>query len=272
MSSVVAAWHGALRERAAQDELLSYIARVAELNGEYLAREMRVPRYSKIVAAQRMQEAAVEDSTDDKIIDAALTGRIVIRSDVHGPPDGFVAAARDAGLTPQHSDGAREYPVISVDTVHLRGRDFRLLDPRRLYPGTDRLSFVFMACPKAPFLDGSLCTVTPKARLQRATSDVARGADWYLECPYIHLRYVLEDWTFQLLSWVKFFFMSGLTWNGYEELQGYETEAATYRAFADRDGVENAKRHSFYVLMEAFRADAESWIGTFAKLRDDEDE
>ncbi len=88
-----------------------------------------------------------------------------------------------------------QYPVLRVASVALRGCDFRLFDPRRLYPGDDRLSFVFATCPEAPFLDGYLVTVNPILKVAQKFGDVAKGADWFLECPYIHLRYVLEDWT-----------------------------------------------------------------------------
>jgi hypothetical protein len=270
MSSVIAAWQGAVADPTTQDELLSFIARIAELNGEYLAREARVPRFSEIIAAQRQQGQRPREDTE--MVDRSLSGRIVVCADIDSDQARFAENVRVAGLELHTPEDGHRTPVTVVEQAALRGCDFRLIDPRRLYPGSDRLSFVFMTCPAAPFLDGRLVAARPGTDLPGTSWEVIRTADWFLECPYIHLRYVLEDWTFQLLSWVKHFFIPDLVWHGYEKLEGYQQEQAVFEQLAARDGIEGAKRHSFYILIEAFRADIEQWMDRFAKMRDDEDD
>ena len=54
---------------------------------------------------------------------------------------------------------SRHAPLIAIDQGRLAGLDFKLFDPRGLYPGEDRMSFVFLECPELPFLDGRLVEI-----------------------------------------------------------------------------------------------------------------
>ncbi|HWG03961.1 MAG TPA: hypothetical protein VG271_03010 [Beijerinckiaceae bacterium] len=269
MGSVLATWKGALADRAAQDELLTYIERFAELSAEFLKPKPKLPTFSEVLAGRRRQ--GVPERPIRETIDRTVGGGVLIRSDIFADKTAFPDAVRQAGLPLEIPQLEPDYPLARVGSASLHGCDFQLFDPRRLYPGADRLTFVFMTCPEAPFLDGRLVSARPIAEVSNKLDDVARGASWFLECPFIHLRYVLEDWTFRLFCWVRHFFMPELYWWGGEELIHYEEEKAVFQRLEADDGREAAKQAGFFILMESFRADAEAWGGHFAEMRDKED-
>lgn len=37
-----------------------------------------------------------------------------------------------------------------------------------------------------------------------------RAADWYIESPFVHLRYYLESWFDDFFAWIKFFYVPEL--------------------------------------------------------------
>jgi hypothetical protein len=268
MSSVIVSWKGLCTDLDKQKELLSFINRIAEINSEYLNDEPKVPKISRMLSAMRWQGLRERDDTE--FIEITVTGRIIVHSDVLADRTEFANSVLRLGL-PLHSNANERQLVTCVEVASLCGTSFQLFDPRRLYPGSDRLNFVFVRCPSAPFLDGSLVSVRTGADLVEASWDVLRTADWYLECPYIHLRYVLEDWSLMLLSWVKYFFIPDLHWYSYEELQGYEMMKAGFDEQASRVGSDRAKLASFSLLLDAFREEANRWTQTFAAMSDDED-
>ena len=84
----------------------------------------------------------------------------------------FAQGAASCGYPVLDQDGAdaRESPftlnlvaassrLIAIDAAHIAGINFRMYDPRELYPGEDRVSFTFLTAPNAPFLDGRICGV-----------------------------------------------------------------------------------------------------------------
>jgi len=49
--------------------------------------------------------------------------------------------------------------VLLLHELGVRGIDFRVFDPRVLYPSEDRFSFVFLESKEAPFLDGLIAAI-----------------------------------------------------------------------------------------------------------------
>jgi hypothetical protein len=272
MPSVIVAWKGVLGDRAMQDELLGSIRRFAGLSAEYCAADVRLPRFSETLADRRRRERGAPEPPNIEIFDTALEGDILIRSDVLAEADAYGAAAGAAGLMVAPEEAGSGYLLARVSAARLHGIRFRLYDPRRLYPGSDRLSFIFVECPEAPFLDGALVDLRPGPEMAGHLPPAFAAADWYLECPFVHLRYVLEDWTFRLLSWVRYFYIPGLYWRGRDELDHLAGEAALYDGLSARDGRDAARQEGFFLLMEDFRVGADEWTERFEALRAEEDE
>jgi hypothetical protein len=156
---------------------------------------------------------------------------------------------------------AKGPPLIAIGSGRLRGLDFKLFDPRGLYPGADRMSFVFLECPEQPFLDGRLVEVATAEDCLASGAEGLRGADFYLCAPSVHLRYYLEDWTDCVFSWIKFFFIDDFWWHRWEEMQGYADYRQVFEDLAADRGREGAEEAAFDAVLGTFSQHAEHWIG-----------
>ena len=146
--------------------------------------------------------------------------------------------------------------LFAINKVDLYGIEFRLFDARRLYPSDDRISFVFLRAPYCPELDGRLVYVEDHEDCKYYTCDLIKKADWFLRLPGIHLRYYCEEWMDQLLGWVKYFYIPGLDYWRYEQLQGYKE----FSAYLDRCDREMMRNIVFDNLKEDFKQSAENLI------------
>ena len=135
---------------------------------------------------------------------------------------------------------------------HLRGIDLKLYDPRQLYPGADRMSFIFLECPDMPLLDGRLVRLQPAEDRETHASAMIRDAQSYLSCPQIQLRSYLEDWTDCLFSWMKFFFIGDLWWQRWEELQGYTDYRGVFSDMQKERGRQAAEEATFDAVLATF--------------------
>jgi hypothetical protein len=150
--------------------------------------------------------------------------------------------------------------LLRLESAHLFGLDFRLFDPRALYPHEDRLSFVFLGCPELPAFDGRIAWVLDHAEAQLYDADAIRAADRVVVSPEIHFRYYLEQWTDQLLALVKYFFIPGLTyWRG-ETLPGWDEARARYDQAVGCSPRGEAKGRALGVILEWFEREADEWI------------
>jgi hypothetical protein len=87
--------------------------------------------------------------------------------------------------------------------------------------------------------------------------DSWRAADWYIECPFVHLRYYLESWFDNFLSWIKLFFIADLYFTRQDETDGVEKLRQALETLQARMGVSTTRKQSFNRLIEAFKEEAD---------------
>lgn len=260
MASVAVVWKGNCHDPRTRYRLLGHLHRLAARSDEYL--RLRQPERPRILDVMNQQRGGpLRARANIETIDQEISGAILIASVVSPHPEALVASAREAGLTLIEDPEAKDPPLIEIGSARLRGLDFKLFDPRGLYPGADRMSFVFLECPEHPFLDGRLVEITTSEDCAASGAVAFRDADLYLCGPSVHLRSYLEDWTDCLFSWTKFFFIGDFWWHRREEMEGY----ADYRhVFADLQadrGTEAAEQAAFDAVLATFAQHAEHWIG-----------
>jgi hypothetical protein len=194
-------------------------------------------------------------------IDQEVSGKILVSSLVSPNPGRLAAEARSGGVALVESAEGRNAPLIALEKARLRGLDFKLFDPRGLYPGADRMSFVFLECEDNPVLDGWLVERASREDCAASGAEMLRAADLYLCAPSVHLRYYLEDWTDCLFAWIKFFFIGDLLWHRWEEMQGYDDYRHVFEELQADRGAEAAEEAAFDAVLATFSQHAEHWIG-----------
>jgi hypothetical protein len=247
MSSVDVVWKGNCRNPEVRYRLLGYLHRIARVNDTYLRQGER-PYLSLVGAGHEAPPRA-----NIEILDKVVQGPILISSAIGPHPETLIARAQEAGLTvvASKNDGPE---LIALDAVRLRGLDFKLFDPRGLYPEDDRMSFVFVECPEYHFLDGRLVEVG------------AQGDTIYLSSPSIRLSSYLEDWTDCLFAWIRFFVMGDFWWQRREELQGYTDYRGVFEELQTARGSAEAEDATFDAVLSTFSQHAEHWIGEVQSL------
>jgi hypothetical protein len=194
-------------------------------------------------------------------IDDEISGTILVSSWIGPDPARLAASARASGADIIEDPDAKRGALIAVNHARLRGIDFKLFDPRGLYPDADRMSFVFFECPEHPVLDGRLVEIATTEDCAASGSPALSSADLYLCAPSLHLRYYLEDWTDCLFSWIKFFFVGDFWWHRWAELQGYTDYRQVFEDLQADRGSENAEHAAFDAVLATFSQHAEHWIG-----------
>ncbi len=259
MPSVIVAWTGSCREPQIRTRLLSHLHRLAAASDHYLrANEVERPAYLKLVNERR--DGRLAPRANVETIDRAIEGPVLVSSLVNPNNGALVANAREAGLAVIDRQDERHGPLIAIERGRLTGLDFRLFDPRGIYPGKDRMSFVFLDCPEYPFLNGRLVEVSQMERCPASDGERLPEAAAYLASPSIHLRYYLEDWTDCLFSWVKFFFIGDFWWHRWEEMQGYADYRGVFQEVQTERGGEEAEEATFDAVLGTFAQHAEHWI------------
>jgi hypothetical protein len=280
MGSVYVTWKGTCRERAAQEELVGFLRELAErsaarLRGPAPAR----PAFLEVMTAQRSEDLPALEPI--RLFDQEITGRIVLDPYLVGDGQRLYEevqqnkvpmVAVEAGGTEKRepfclnlspSGGQR---CLGLPRLRVYGLDFRLFDPRQLYPNADRMSFVFLDSPELPALTGCLAQVEDHDQCRPYQSEVIRAADWFVSAPSIHLRYYLEEWSDYLLSWVKYFFVANLYYQRYDELSQHEAIRGAFAELCRAKGVACAKRAAFAVIMDNFEREADDWIGQLGRM------
>ncbi len=267
MASVSVVWKGNCRHPESRYRLLGYLHKLALVSDEYLrSRLPERPRLLDAITADRAGERNALANIEP--VDRPVAGRILISSRVSPDPDALLGSARRAGL-PIIDDSAGD-ALIVIDNARLRGLDFKLFDPRGLYPGADRMSFVFLECPEQPVLDGRIVEIATAEECVASGDPALRGASIYLAGPSIHLRYYLEDWTDCLFSWIRFFFIGDLWWHRREELQGYADYRGVFEELQADRGALAAEEATFDAMLATFRQHAEHWIDEVEGLAKEE--
>ena len=259
MPSVAVVWKGNCRERLVRHRLLAHLHRLAERSDEYL--RLRQPERPRILDVMNEQGRRQRVRPNIETIDQDVSGKVLISSFISQHPEALLATARETGLNLIDDPEGKTPPLLEIGHARLSGLDFKLFDPRGLYPGADRMSFVFLECPEHPFLDGRLVEVATKEDCAASGAETLEGAELYLCAPSIHLRYYLEDWTDCLFSWIKFFFVGDFLWHRWEEMAGYADYRHVFEDLqADRGG-EAAAAAAFDAVLATFTQQAEDWIG-----------
>jgi len=260
MPSVAVVWKGNCRDPRIRDRLLGHLHRLAARSDDYL--RLRQPERPFIMNALGEQpDQPLRARANIEIVDQPISGRILISSWISPTPEGLAERAREAGGILVEDPGAKGAPLIAITNARLRGLDFKLFDPRGLYPGADRMSFVFLECPDYPFLDGSIVEVATSEDCAASGTESLRDADVYLCGPSVHLRYYLEDWTDCLFSWIRFFFIGDFWWHRWEEMQGYADYRQVFEELQADRGSEAAENAAFDAVLGTFCQHAEHWIG-----------
>jgi hypothetical protein len=259
MPSVAVVWKGNCREPLTRYRLLGHLHRLAERSDEYLRlRQPERPRFLNVLNESR---GVTRIRRNVETIDQEISGTILISSWVGSDPAKLAAGARESGAEVFEESEAKRGALIAIRNARLRGIDFKLFDPRGLYPGADRMSFVFLECPDHPILDGRLVEIATSEDCAASGSPALSGADLYLCAPSVHLRYYLEDWTDCLFSWIKFFFVGDFWWHRWAELQGYTDYQQVFEDLQADRGSEAAEEAAFDAVLATFSQHAEHWIG-----------
>jgi hypothetical protein len=259
MPSVAVVWKGNCRDPRIRYRLLGHLHRLAARSDEYLClRQPARPRFLDMLNGQRTGGCTVRANVED--IDREVSGSILISTFISPHPEALAMTAREAGIRLIDPPEAKGAGLIEIEKARLRGLDFKLFDPRGIYPGADRMSFVFLEC-EHPFLDGRLVEIAPGEDCEGSETAAVRDADVYLCAPSVHLRYYLEDWTDCLFSWIKFFFIGDLWWHRWQEMQGYADYRQVFKELQEDRGAEAAEQAAFDAVLATFAQHAEHWIG-----------
>jgi hypothetical protein len=260
MPSVIVGWKGSCRDARIRTRLLGHLHRLALRSDDYIrSRQLERPAFLNLVNEQRTN--SLRTRANIETIDRQIPGPVLVSSFISTSPEALIERARQAGLSVINRSDSAHPPLIAVDKGKLIGLDFKLFDPRGIYPGEDRMSFVFVECPEYPFLDGRLVEIAEVSDCPTGEGETLLEASAYLATPSIHLRYFLEDWTDCLFSWVKFFFVGDFWWHRWEEMQGYVDYRGVFQELQDERDGEEAETASFDAVLGTFAQHAEHWIG-----------
>jgi hypothetical protein len=272
MVSVGLSWTGKCLP-AEQDGLLWFIRRLAETNGEWL--KINRPRMEEYLSMfdpdfmTPLREERLRSRPDVEHVDFEISEAIVIDSSVFWDYREFERGANQLGLSiiGAHGPDAEEGPfvpnfaapslrrAVNLCGASIYGINFKMFGVG--YPGEDRVSFVFLRCPDALFLDGRIVEVfhrTASPGLIRF--ETVHQADWYVRAPEIHLRYYLEGWFDHFFSWVKMFFSPNFHWWRHDSLPNYDRYRSEFEELQAKVGSSIAKSASFDDIMRAFVAEA----------------
>src|SRR5262249_40992171 len=143
MPSVTVVWKGSRSDPRIRYRLLSYLDRLAARSDEYFRRaEPKQP--ARLKALNKQNGNATHLRPNVELFDEEMSGSILISSWISPNPEILVDRAREVGVRLVADPKAKGPPLIRIDKARLRGVDFKLFDPRGLYLGADRMSFVFL--------------------------------------------------------------------------------------------------------------------------------
>ncbi len=219
MPSVEAIWWGQCHDRGTRDRLLGYIDELAALSHSYYGEPPAV-----------------------KHVDTTLTGTILAKRVL------FSEEARQKGDADGRIVLRDDGQVAVIGPVRVAGTVFHLFDPRGLYD--DRVSFAFWVDEDLLFDGRLLCIKEPSDYAGMYPSPPS--AEWYLTPPSLDLRYYLEEWTDQLIGWVKRFFIPNVRYWRWDDR--WDDSQHLEEAFVGTD-----ERGAFEQLLAGFRASVVDW-------------
>lgn len=271
MPSLICRWEGRCLDPQMRADLTACLLELAQCN-KLRWEGLEIPRPDFLVIPREEAERRARETELVRMFDGPITGRIVIEPKlatyeelqtdgsaparpIEGPADWSIHEAETSCVA--YSEGQERWLAFVPPTVDLGGVDFRLYDPRGLYPGEDRVSFLFVRCPQWPALDGKIVAAESHVQCQSYESELVRSADWLLARPSIHLRYYLEEWFDLLLSWVKRYFVDDLYyWRG-EDFSQYESMTKMMDELSETQGAAAAKQAIFKNLLDRFQEETD---------------
>jgi hypothetical protein len=278
MGSVIATWRAATPDARVQSSLSEYVQKLGRHHQLRRAESagLEVPAFSRMLTAQR--SAGLPSVPDERFFqNQIIQGRVVVNSDLFpksraiadlpdeirlavGRPlpdrETAIADAETRGLRVIREDGIG-YVVLEKATLF--GVDFRMFDPRNLYPGSDRLSFVFPRDTGWPLLDGRMVSVDDSAACAIYRSEVLRSADWHLSLPFVHLRYFAEEWSDRLFAWMQRYFIFDLIYDRYEANTDFGLHDSRMAEMEQKLGVPEARERCFTNLLAEYDAELAAW-------------
>jgi hypothetical protein len=122
------------------------------------------------------------------------------------------------------------------------------------------MSFVFLeSAAISLLLNGVMVLVHDRDRCAISPNEMVRSADWYIECPFVHLRYYLEEWLADFLTWMQCFFAPGLTYFHRDEWCDRHEYRCGLEQSRSEMGEAEARKQSFTALMRRFTTEANEW-------------
>lgn len=266
MPSVEAKWSGRCADSHKQDELSRYLKLLAQISHGYWT-DYPAPVAQINRAMHRAAGIKPLTGATCREFDSPVEGCIVVSGDVVRRHFGEVkesnadlaARLRDAGLplfTPQTS------PVChaSLSRCRLKGIDLVLFDPRRLFPGNDRLSFVFLSETGYPLLENMIVEVSEWGVVANTSDVEADGVDCYLDAPTPHLRYMHEAFLDCLMAWIKWHFVEDIHYWRNEDWPDAALYNDWFADFAEAQGATGGRDAIFSRLCDEFIVECDTWI------------
>lgn len=225
MPSVIVTWHGWSPDQELCEDLFEHMRELGSLSHSYLLEREPVRIFNEWIEGNVL--VAVRD-------EPSLNG-ISLHVPFLQPPQ--TKQARYAG---------------KLSRVHLEGVQFRLFDPRGLYPYDDRISFVF-GRTDAGEKSRPLVAVESGSDLKSYEDEMLRSATMVLSEPAIHLRYYFEDWIDGLLGWVRHYYMPDLYYWRHRALPRIDR-------FEGRDRSDRRAREADWgLILNEFHSEMERW-------------
>jgi hypothetical protein len=194
-----------------------------------------------------------------------LEGSIVVLDDLFAERGEFATEALRHRLPPEPVDPERpDLLFLRLRRLEVRGVDFQIFDPRGLYPGEDRLSFVMLHSHEAPFLNGMVAQIDDHAFCRRSPFKAVSTADWLIQCPFVHVRDCFHEWVFLFLTWLRHFHAPGLVIRPEDEVAHVDWLIPMFRDLEQRHGPERAEEISLQRMKLAFAVEADRCQAKFA--------
>ena len=267
MPSVITRWSGKCPDRQKRDHLSRYLTVLAEINHGYWA-EHPAPIASINRAMHSAAGIVPLTGPTWREFDIPVEGRIVvsgdiIRSDFGDSRESSSVVAerqRESGLPVSMSDAPYQTCDTSLDRCRLRGIDIIVFDPRRLYPGNDRLSIVFLSDTGCPLIEGCLVEVQERGIFAGSQPYGPDEVACQLAAPSLHLRYMHETWLDCLMAWIKWHFLDELCYWRNEEWPDAKLYNDWFASAAEKQGLIESRDAVFAKLCDEFVVECDTWI------------
>jgi hypothetical protein len=266
MGSIILTWKGRCEDPAIRDTLLSDFSPIAWDNRRRWAAE--APSLPRVVRALSSERDPGLPKTFITSFDHEIRGNIALCTDIFSDPKARMAELEAQGVVFEKEDSY--YPsnaYFRLKSVRLKGIEFRLYDIRGLYPGEDRFSCVFMESADYPVLNGTLVRASGPEWCKHIKAPQLAGIDWYLECPFLHLRDYFHKWTVLACSWMKYFYMPDLVYWNDEDLLGYDRHKRIFDLLQEKSNAKNAREKVAKELRRQWALEAERIEKDMASIR-----